>query len=134
MSRVSRKESDATGVSRVSRKETDANGRARGVGVGVGPMLLALMSVILGLLVSKYGIEYGNEVVRRKATEIVETLRKLVSSRVGGSDAKGELWSADGWSADGWSADGTTKRFYLLPNGENDGEEGGCMRGWVGAA
>ncbi len=108
-----RKSKKADGVSSNSRKEnSDANGRSRGGGMGVRATLIALMSVALGLFVSKYGTENGGGVIRKRAVETVQTLRKLISSRVGSSDTKGELWSADG----------TTKSFYLLPNGENDGE------------
>ncbi len=80
--------------------------------MGVRTILFTLMSAVFGFLVSKYGTGNEGKVARRKAVETVQTLRKLISSRVGSSDVKGELWSADG----------TTKSFYLLPNGENDGE------------
>ncbi len=116
-------ERKSSGVRKVPRKKTNTNGRDQKVGMRVIPILFALMAIALGLFISKYGIEDGNELVRRKAIEAIETLSKLVSSRVGGSDAKTELRSTDG----------TAKRFYVLRNGENDGEDGGCMHGWIGA-
>eukprot|EP01084_Bolivina_argentea_P181574 313583_1 len=107
-----RKNENGYRVSRNSREEnSDANGRSRGGGMGVRTILFTLMSAVFGFLVSKYGTGNEGKVARRKAVETVQTLRKLISSRVGSSDVKGELWSADG----------TTKSFYLLPNGENDG-------------
>ncbi len=75
-------------------------------------ILLALVGVSLRYLASQYGTGNVGEMVRRKAAETVQALSKIISNRPSSHVAKEELWSADG----------TTKSFYVLPNGENDGE------------
>ncbi len=83
--------------------------------MGMRSILFVLASAVLAFLVSKYRAENVAEVVRSKAVETVQTLRKLISSRVGSSGANRELSSSVG----------KTKSFYVLPNGENDGEKEG---------